>query len=272
MLATDLHNPSIKPEKKMTLEQFKGNTRGVNNGGVFDPIILEGIYDEIKQEKFELNFSKKSQGYELSPTDLKTDKTFRKLNSLLQSTKTDNNEVKKVFVKIGDNVSAGVEKPKSLLNKFIGYEGTITLTDSKTKAQVTVQIYKPSIFSKYLFGDKPKTIIQPVELQGATPEQKAASLGLAAKVAASFSSPLSSIKATFDYEKTDLKQSYEKAKSQQGEINLTKEDRDIAKGIAESIERHKTSSFMKDKEKFQDHVITPLSPLLRKQDKKSRNL
>lgn len=69
-----------------------------------------------------------------------------------------------------------------------------------------------------------------------------------------------------------MKQSYEKAKSQQGEINLTKEDRDIAKGIAESIERHKTSSFMKDKEKFQDHVITPLSPLLRKQDKKSRNL
>ena len=271
MLATDLHNPSIKPEKKMTLEQFKGNTRGVNNGGDFDPIILEGIYDEIKQEKFELNFSKISQGYELSPTDLKTDKTFRKLNSLLQSTKTDNNEVKKVFVKIGDNVSAGVEKPKSLLNKFIGYEGTITLTDSETKAQVTLQVYKPSLFSKYLLGDKPKTIIQPIEVKGASLEEKATFLDLSAKVAASFSSPLSSIKATFDYERKDLKQSYEKAKSQQGEINLTKEDKDIAKGIAESIERHKASSFMKDKKESQDYAITPLSPLLKKQDKQSRD-
>jgi len=271
MLATDLHNPSIKPEKKMTLEQFKGNTRGVNNGGDFNPSILEGIYAEIKKEKFELNFAKISQGYELSPTALETDKTFRKLNSLLRSTKTDNTEVKKVFPKIDDNVTAEVTKPKSWLNKLTGYEGTITLTDSKTNAKVNVQIYKPTVFSKYLFGEQPKTIIQPFELKGATPEQKAASLDLAAKVAASFSSPLSSIKATFDYEKTDLKQSYEEAKSQQREINLTKEDRAIAKGIAESIERHKASSFTKDKEKSEDYAITPLSPLLKKQDKQSRD-
>jgi len=231
MLATDQHNPSIKPEKKMTLDQFKSNTRGVNNGGDFDPKLLEGIYNDIKKEKFELNFAKVSQGYELSPTALKTDKTFEKLDSLLKSSKSDNSAVQKVFPEIGNNVTAEVTKPKSFLSKLTGYEGTITLTDESTKAKVTVQVYKPNVFSKYLFGDKPKTIIQPVVEKGSK-----GSLDLAAKVAAGFSSPISTIKATYDYEKTDMHKSYETHKN-----NNRAKAAELAKVAGEGLKKHTTN-------------------------------
>jgi len=113
------------------------------------------------------------------------------LDLLLKSSKSDNSSVQKVFPDIGSNVTAEVTKTKSFLSKLTGYEGTITLTDESTKAKVTVQVYKPNVFSQYLFGDKPKTIIQPI-----AEKRSQASLDLAAKVAAGFSSPLSSIKAT----------------------------------------------------------------------------
>lgn len=222
MLATDLHNPSIEPGKKMTLQQFKNNTRGVNNGGDFDSALLEQIYNNIKKEKFELNFVKVNPGYELSPTALKTDKTFEKLDLLLKSSKSDNSSVQKVFPDIGSNVTAEVTKTKSFLSKLTGYEGTITLTDESTRAKVTVQVYKPNVFSQYLFGDKPKTIIQPIAEKGSK-----ASLDLAAKVAAGFSSPLSSIKATYDYEKTDMHKSYETHKNN----NIQKLTNVISEGV-----------------------------------------
>jgi guanine nucleotide exchange protein RalF len=204
MLATDLHNPSIKPEKKMTFDQFKSNMRGTNNGENFDEAFLKGIYEEIQKKPFEYNFTKESPGYEMSSTALQTDKTFEKLDSLLQSPKQ--KEVTKVFPELGE-VNVSVDKKKGLFSKLTGYEGTLTISDDKG-AKATVQIHKPSVFSKYLFGEKPRVIIQP-EGQGK------GSLDLAAKIAASFSSPVKSIKATYDYEKTDLHKSYEAQKNVQ---------------------------------------------------------
>lgn len=69
---------------------------------------------------------------------------------------------------------------------FTGYKGTITLTDNKTSAQATIQVYTPNIFSKWLFGEQPRVIIQP----GQTKE----SIDLAAKAAADFSSPVKILK------------------------------------------------------------------------------
>lgn len=47
MLQTDAHNPNIKPEKRMTKEQFISNNRGIDGGKDVDREFLGGIYDRI---------------------------------------------------------------------------------------------------------------------------------------------------------------------------------------------------------------------------------
>lgn len=55
MLNTDLHNPSIKPEKRMTADSFLRNNRGIgeNNSDVPDEV-LRGIFERIKDRPFSL--------------------------------------------------------------------------------------------------------------------------------------------------------------------------------------------------------------------------
>ncbi|XP_025106274.1 IQ motif and SEC7 domain-containing protein 1-like isoform X3 [Pomacea canaliculata] len=52
MLNTDLHNSSIKPERKMKLEDFIKNLRGIDDGDDLDPDLLAGIYERIKGQEF----------------------------------------------------------------------------------------------------------------------------------------------------------------------------------------------------------------------------
>ena len=52
LLNTDLHNHSIKPERKMRHDGFLRNLRGIDNGADVDPDMLRGIYDRIKTTEF----------------------------------------------------------------------------------------------------------------------------------------------------------------------------------------------------------------------------
>ena len=55
MLNTDLHNPSIKPEKRMTLESFIRNNRGISvDGGDLPEEFLKGIFLRIEAQAFSL--------------------------------------------------------------------------------------------------------------------------------------------------------------------------------------------------------------------------
>jgi len=55
MLNTDLHNPSIKPERRMTLESFLRNNRGIGpNGADLPEEFLSGIFQRIKKSPFSL--------------------------------------------------------------------------------------------------------------------------------------------------------------------------------------------------------------------------
>jgi brefeldin A-inhibited guanine nucleotide-exchange protein len=55
MLNTDLHNPSIKPERRMTVESFVRNNRGIGeNGSDLPDEFLKGIFDRIKESPFSL--------------------------------------------------------------------------------------------------------------------------------------------------------------------------------------------------------------------------
>jgi hypothetical protein len=55
MLNTDLHNPSIKPEKRMTVESFIRNNRGISvDGGDLPEEFLRGIFYRIEEQPFSL--------------------------------------------------------------------------------------------------------------------------------------------------------------------------------------------------------------------------
>lgn len=54
MLNTDLHNPSIKEEKKMTVESFVRNNRGIADGNDLPEEVLVGIFQRIKANPFSL--------------------------------------------------------------------------------------------------------------------------------------------------------------------------------------------------------------------------
>ncbi|GMI02718.1 hypothetical protein TrLO_g6866 [Triparma laevis f. longispina] len=54
MLNTDLHNPNMEDEKRMTVEQFVRNNRGIDGGGDLDRKFLVGLYHDIKGEEIQV--------------------------------------------------------------------------------------------------------------------------------------------------------------------------------------------------------------------------
>lgn len=202
MLNTDLHNPSISPDRKMTLDGFKRNLQGANNGREYKPEILEAIYNDIKSNPFKFNFAKKQPGYVLNKQQLNKDDIFNKLDQFFSYSPP---VISDVFSKLGSELSARVDKPKSWLNRVMGYRGTITLFNG-TDDLTIIQVYKPNFFSRLLFEENPKVVIQPIHKVN----QDTASIEVAAKVASSFMSSIDSIEATYDYLKEDLQIAYQK--------------------------------------------------------------
>ena len=219
MLNTDRYNASIPEAKKMTCEQFIRNVRGGNKADKDSPEIdfnkelLEQIFVDINKKQFELNFIKIAPGYEINSKQLFKDTVYKKLDQLLES----DQKASAVF-SVSNNVRATVDKPKSWLNSLTGYEGTLTLRDDVTKAAVSVQVYTPGFFSKWFLGEQPKIIIQPLNEKGCNPQ---ATIDLAAKVAASFDTPVTHTKATYDYEKADLETAY-KANKQTFQVEVAR--------------------------------------------------
>ena len=54
MLNTDLHNPTIKEDRRMTLEQFLKNNRGINAGDDIPVEYLSDLYEQIKERELQL--------------------------------------------------------------------------------------------------------------------------------------------------------------------------------------------------------------------------
>lgn len=51
MLNTDLYNPNVKGQNRMTYLDFAKNLRGVNGGEDFSPELLQEVYDSIKENE-----------------------------------------------------------------------------------------------------------------------------------------------------------------------------------------------------------------------------
>lgn len=52
MLNTDLHTPNLKPERKMRIEEFVKNLRGIDDCHDIDTDMLVGIYERVKVNEF----------------------------------------------------------------------------------------------------------------------------------------------------------------------------------------------------------------------------
>jgi IQ motif and SEC7 domain-containing protein len=52
MLNTDLHTPNLKPERRMKLDDFVKNLRGIDDGADIERDILVGIYERVKSTEF----------------------------------------------------------------------------------------------------------------------------------------------------------------------------------------------------------------------------
>eukprot|EP00090_Calanus_glacialis_P005568 TRINITY_DN14312_c0_g1_i1.p1 TRINITY_DN14312_c0_g1~~TRINITY_DN14312_c0_g1_i1.p1 ORF type:complete len:1088 (-),score=142.80 TRINITY_DN14312_c0_g1_i1:193-3075(-) len=70
LLNTDLHNKSIKPERKMKQEDFIRNLRGIDCGSDIDIEMVRGIYDRIKTCQFKQGSDHVSQVTKVQETIL----------------------------------------------------------------------------------------------------------------------------------------------------------------------------------------------------------
>ncbi|KAJ7871479.1 hypothetical protein B0H14DRAFT_2724284 [Mycena olivaceomarginata] len=71
MLNTDLHNPQVR--KRMTIEDYTRNLRGVNNNTDFSPEFLQNIYDSIRRREIIMPEEHVGQlGFEYAWKDLLT--------------------------------------------------------------------------------------------------------------------------------------------------------------------------------------------------------
>jgi IQ motif/SEC7 domain-containing protein len=52
MLNTDLHSPNIKSDRRMKIEDFVKNLRGIDDCTDVDKSILTGIYERVKESEF----------------------------------------------------------------------------------------------------------------------------------------------------------------------------------------------------------------------------
>ncbi|AFE52812.1 protein transport protein SEC7 (sec7) [Rickettsia prowazekii str. GvV257] len=212
MLNTDLHNPSIAKSKKMTFEQLKNNLKGTNESKNFNDNFLKKIYDEIEAKPFKLNFVDSSPGYQINNISSQNDKTFKQLNQFLEEKRN----IQNIFPKLqNNNLTIEFKNPKTFLSKFTGYKGSVIIKDEKSGA-AEIQVYKPSIFSRWFLGEKSKIIIQPLREEGRQPSEQ--SLKLAAQITASFETKVTSIKATYDYLKEDLKSQYDNIRNPKKEL------------------------------------------------------
>lgn len=54
ILNTDLHNPNLRDERRMTLEQFLRNNRGINGGEDFPVDFMTELYTQIKEQEIQV--------------------------------------------------------------------------------------------------------------------------------------------------------------------------------------------------------------------------
>jgi guanine nucleotide exchange protein RalF len=224
MAHTSAHNPSVKEKDRMTLSGFKSILRGQNDKKDFEPDFLHDIYQDVSQNKFELNFNKTPPVLELKSDQLANDPTFKTLSNLDKSTNV------KLY---GSNTQLNITTPEPkkpwYSRLFTGQKRTLTI-DNQDQGKVNIEISEPSIFGRIFGGKKPEVAIKPFAEKGKEP--RAVDIEMAAKVASMFSSDVASSKATYAYQKHEMAAAYEAAEQKQKRTN----------GLVRTLDGIKTTS------------------------------
>jgi len=102
MLNTDLHNPQIRPEKKMTAVQFLRNNRGINEGEDLPEDFLLDLYEQIRGEEIQVQASITDVMDLDSQGMLKWDDTvLKKSEEVADASFTDSGEARRGGVRAG---------------------------------------------------------------------------------------------------------------------------------------------------------------------------
>lgn len=200
-LNDNLHNPEIKKEDKISLEKFNEAVRDIDKD--LSPRETEAIYKKVKEKPINLKFVENAPGYTIQSNKLNNDPAYKEIKDIFKDSKVRGNVIK-------DSMEAKVDKPKSWLTKFTGYEGKMTVKD-KDGASATIELYQPNIFSRWFLGEKSKIIIQPGHEKDQLDKKN---IQFAAGLTASFNTEAKdiAIAATYHYLKEDLKNAYVVAK------------------------------------------------------------
>lgn len=73
MLNTDLHNPMIKDDRRMTVDEFIRNNRGINDGSDFPSSFMKELYHQIKDNEIQVQ------------SDLSDDTAFHQWEGILKA-------------------------------------------------------------------------------------------------------------------------------------------------------------------------------------------
>lgn len=79
MLNTDLHNPNLPANKRMTKEEFLRNNRKINDGEDLPRQYLETLYDEIKTRQIQVDVDINDSGVAAASLDFTDTATWNKL-------------------------------------------------------------------------------------------------------------------------------------------------------------------------------------------------
>lgn len=230
MLNTDLHNASV--QRRMSPEQFKKSVEDCikeNNDipqKAVDEKFIDEIYDTIKAKKIDFTHIKEDPGIVLHSTALKVDPAFKAFSKAMQKGGNPKNFIEN-FPPLAEqkgNYEVTIDKPvKRFIGRFTGYQGTMNIKNKEEGYEVMVQVYKPSVFSRVFSDKESHVIIQPKKSKDSKSDDV---LLLCGKIAGSFKVEEAnvSISATYDYQKEDLKNTYQ----QQQEKMKTTNWKDIA--------------------------------------------
>jgi len=146
MLNTDLHNPNIKPEKKMTLESFIRNNRGISvDGGDLPEEFLTGIFNRIKTHPFSLKEDDDAREREKATKEMMDSSLFFEGNAFFGKSAEERKREK--FKKEREEMMGATEK---LFRKKTGKGGktmvapSTLLTDSVSPAGVVKPMFDES--------------------------------------------------------------------------------------------------------------------------------
>ena len=202
MLNTSFSNKNIKLSNTMNAMQFKNMI--LDCGFKQYEQKLQSIFDNIKKKPMSLKLADKTPGIEYESKSFKGE-NFLQFSKQFANLKLDSSHIKNTFGFLPEGFKCSLNKPKKWISWLIGYKGTIDIKRKSGAPLVSIQYYKPNIFSRVFGGSKKRVIINPI---GSNPSN----LNYASKIAkALFRNSEQKISGGAYFSKEELEKAYDKS-------------------------------------------------------------